>query len=200
MAKKSISKTKSTNTDITIGLAATVGETPVTTSGYMSLTDEPIVLDGKATFAPKVFDPNQIVTVKNGFQGRLVYKSKKTGERFVWDEFASEQDMELSELKSARSSAKKYFINNWFAFDDPEIIEYLGMTKYYKFALGIDEFDNLFEKSESEIRSTLSKLSVGQKKSIAYRAKQLIASGEIDSNRTIMTLEDCLGVELIERQ
>ena len=53
----------------------------------------------KKAMIPKEVDPNQYVTVRNGFQGRLVYKSKRTGERFVWDSFGAEQDMELSELK-----------------------------------------------------------------------------------------------------
>lgn len=150
-------------------------------------------------FTPKAFDPNQIVTVRNGFQGRLVYKSKKTGESFIWEEFGAEQDMELSELKSARSSSKKFFINNWFMIDDPEVIDYLGMGQYYKFALNIDEFDALFTKSAGEVRETVSKLSAGQKKSVAYRARQLIGRGEIDSNKVISTLEECLGIELVER-
>ena len=153
----------------------------------------------KKPMVPKAFDPNQIVTVYNGFQGKLVYRSKKTGERFVWNEFGAEQDMELSELKSARSSSKKYFINNWFMFDDPEIVDYLGMTQYYRFALKLDEFDKLFSKSVPEIEETIGRLSAGQKKSVAYRAKQLIANGGIDSNRVIAALERCLGVELVER-
>ena len=158
-----------------------------------------VAQEERKTFTPKAFNPDQIVTVRNGFQGRLVYRSRKTGERFVWDEFGAEQDMELSELKAARSSGKKYFINNWFMFDDPEIIAYLGMTQYYKFALKINDFDKLFEKSAGEIESTINKLSAGQRKSVAYRAKQLISDGTIDSNRVISTLEKCLGVELIER-
>lgn len=152
-----------------------------------------------AVFTQKAFDPNQIVTVRNGFQGKLVYKSKKTGEVFIWEEFGAEQDMELSELKSARSSSKKFFINNWFMIDDPEVIDYLGMGQYYKFALNIDEFDALFTKSAGEVRETVSKLSAGQKKSVAYRARQLIGRGEIDSNKVISTLEECLGIELVER-
>ena len=147
----------------------------------------------------KSFDPDQIITVRNGFQGRLVYKSKKTGEKYVWDDFGDEQDMEFSELKGARSSNKGYFINNWFMFDDPEVIDQLGMTQYYRFALAIDDFDALFEKTPSEISDVISKLSDGQKKSVAYRAKQLISTGEIDSNKVINTLEKHLGVELIER-
>lgn len=150
-------------------------------------------------FVTKAFDPNQIVTVRNGFQGRLVYRSPKTGERFVWDGFGDEQDMEVSELRSAKSSAKKYFINNWFMFDDPAIVDYLGMKQYYKFALSINDFDKLFDKPVDEIEAAIPRLSKGQKKSVIYRAKQLIDEGVIDSNRMISTLEKCLGVELVER-
>lgn len=155
--------------------------------------------EDKNPIIPKEIDPNQIVTVRNGFQGRLVYKSKRTGERYVWDAFGAEQDMELSELKNARNSNKKYFINNWLMFDEAWIVDYLGMRQYYKNAIPIQDFDKLFEKPASEIEKDISKLSEGQKKSIAYRAKQLIAEGGIDSNKTISTLEKCLGVDLIER-
>lgn len=156
-------------------------------------------VETKKPMIPKEIDANQYVTVRNGFQGRLVYKSKRTGERFVWDSFGAEQDMELSELKNAKNSNKKYFINNWFMFDEPWVVDYLGMGQYYRFAVSIQDFDKLFEKPAAEIGKIISKLSDGQKKSIAYRAKQLIAEGGIDSNRTIAALEKHLGTELIER-
>lgn len=153
----------------------------------------------KKPVVPKEIDPNQIITVHNGFQGRLVYKSKRTGERWSWESFGAEQDMELSELKNARNSNKKYFINNWFMFDEDWVIDYLGMRQYYKNSLNIQDFDQLFKKPVGEIEDIISKLSEGQRKSVAYRAKQLIAEEEIDSNRVINTLEKCLGVELVER-
>lgn len=153
----------------------------------------------KKPVVPKEIDPNQIITVRNGFQGRLVYKSKRTGERWSWESFGAEQDMELSELKNARNSNKKYFINNWFMFDEGWVIDYLGMRQYYKNSLNIQDFDQLFKKPVGEIEDIISKLSEGQRKSVAYRAKQLIAEEEIDSNRVINTLEKCLGVELVER-
>lgn len=153
----------------------------------------------KKPVVPKEIDPNQIITVRNGFQGRLVYKSKRTGERWSWESFGAEQDMELSELKNARNSNKKYFINNWFMFDEDWVIDYLGMRQYYKNSLNIQDFDQLFKKPVGEIEDIISKLSEGQRKSVAYRAKQLIAEEKIDSNRVINTLEKCLGVELVER-
>lgn len=155
--------------------------------------------EDKKPMIPKEIDPNQIITVRNGFQGRLVYKSKRTGERFVWDAFGSEQDMELSELKNAKNSNKRFFINNWFMFDEDWVVDYIGMRQYYKGAIPIQDFDKLFEKPAAEIEKVVSKLSGGQKKSIAYRAKQLIAEGGIDSNKTIAALEKCLGTDLIER-
>ena len=153
----------------------------------------------KVRMTPKGIDPNMIVTVRNGFQGTLVYISPKTGQTFIWDSFGAEQDMEISELRAARNSAKKFFEYNWFMFDEQWIIDYLGMARYYKNALPIDDFDSLFEKPADEVREIISKLSDGQKRSVGYRAKELIASGEIDSRKTVATLEECLGIELVVR-
>lgn len=156
---------------------------------------------GAKPIIPKEVDPNQTITVLNGYQGKLIYQSPRTKEKYRWDSFGDEQEMELRELRNAKSSAKKFFINNWFMFRDEDswIIDYLGLNQYYKNALNLKEFDKLFSKSASEIEKVVSKLSDGQKKSVAYRARQLILDGEIDSNKAINALEKSLGVELIER-
>lgn len=155
--------------------------------------DKPIV--------PKEIDLNQYITVINGFQGSLVFKNPKTGEIFRWAEFGDEQDIELRELKGIKSYAKNFFANNWFMFnrDDYWVIDYLGLSQYYKYAINLEEFDALFEKSAEEIKKTVSKLSAGQKKSVAYRARQLVSEDVIDSRKTIKSLEEALDVELIEK-
>ena len=139
------------------------------------------------------------MTVYNGFQGRLIYRSRKTGERFIWDEFGAEQDMELAELKSARSSSKKFFINNWFMFDEPWIVDYLGVRQYYRNAVPIDRFDDLFKMKAADLKRVLKEMSDGQKRSVAYRAKELIRDNEIDSLSVIHAIEEALNIELIER-
>ena len=144
-------------------------------------------------------DPNMYVTVRNGFNGKLVYKSKRTNEKFVWDGFGTEQDIELQELKSAKNSSKDFFVNNWFMIDDPEIIEYLGVQRYYAHSIKFDEFDDLFNKEPKELAKLLREIPEGQRKTVAYRARQLIAEGKIDSIKVINTLEKNLGIELIER-
>lgn len=153
----------------------------------------------RAPLISKEVNLRQIVTVRNGFQGRLVYQSRHSGETFVWDEFGAEQDMELGELRNAKSSSKNFFINNWFMFDEPWIVAYLGLEQYYRHAVRIEDFDRLFSLPAEEMAETIAALSDGQKRSVAYRAHVLIAEGAIDSNRTIAALERCLGVELVDR-
>jgi hypothetical protein len=148
---------------------------------------------------PKDVDPTDYVTVRNGFQGLLVYESSRTGEVFKWENFGDEQDMELRELKNAKNSSKKFFEQNWFMFDEDWIVEYLGVSRYYRNAIKIEDFDSLFQLKPDALRKRLEGTSEGQKRSIAYRARTLIADGKIDSLKVVETLEDCLGMQLIER-
>ena len=148
---------------------------------------------------PKEIDLGQYVTVKNGFHGRLIYQSPRTGEVFTWDRFGDEQDIELRELRNAKSSAKAFFINNWFMFDDQWVIDYLGLGQYYRHAVSIDGFDKIFGLPPAAIKKTIKEMSDGQRRSLAYRAIELIASGDIDSRKTIAALEEALGIDLIEK-
>jgi hypothetical protein len=155
----------------------------------------------ETNIVPKDIDDSQYITVVNGSQGKLVYVSPRTKEVFVWDGFGDEQEIELRELRNAKSSAKGFFLNNWFMFkeEDAWVIDYLGLHQFYASALPIGDFDGLFEKPIPEIKKIVSGLSDGQKKSVSYRATQLVTDGTIDSRKTIMALEEALGIELIEK-
>lgn len=177
--------------------AAAVAEETVAVQTEETKKEPPV----QKPIIPKDIDLSQHIVVKNGYQGRLVYKSARTHEKFVWPEFGSEQMIELLELRNAKNTWKSYFINNWFMFDEEYawVIDYLGIKQYYKNALNIEDFDSLFDKNADEIERIVSLLSVGQKKSVGYRARQLVAAEEIDSNKAIAALERALGIELIER-
>jgi hypothetical protein len=151
--------------------------------------------DSQVKKVPNEVDLNQYITVRNGFQGMLIYISKKTGEVFEWDEFGAEQEMELGELKNAKNSNKAFFINNWFMFDDPWVIDYLGVRQYYKNSVSVDDFDEIFNKDPDEIARIIRSAPEGQKHSIAYRAQQLIAENAIDSLKTIAVLKQQLGID-----
>lgn len=168
-------------------------ETVVSTDKVEVNESKPIV--------PKQVDIDQYVTVHNGHHGNLVYKSKRTGEVFIWDEYGDEQEMQIRELKDAKNSSKKFFINNWFVFDEETqwVIDYLGMRNFYKNSIGLGKFDELFEKSPEEIKAEINQMTKGQKDAVSHRAHQLICDGTIDSRKCISALEESLGVELIEK-
>jgi hypothetical protein len=168
--------------------------------------EAPHVLEAPEKEAPKQaykvrkqLDPHTIVTVKNGFPGMLIYESSKTGEMFRWESLGDEQDMELQELKNARNASKAFYVNNWFRIDDPEILDYLGVAEYYKNALNLIDDETLRALKPEDIRSTVMKMSDGQKLALKYRVKQMIENGDIDSMKMITAFEEALGVELIER-
>lgn len=194
MANKTTSKAKGTTAKTSTSQKARV-DAPATKP---EIIEKPIEAVKPVV---KEIDPTQYVTVLNGYQGKLTYKSKKTGELFKWNEFGSEQEMELRELRNAKNTYKKYFEKNWFMFSDEFawVIDYLGVGQYYKNAISIDEFDTIFQKTPDELKKIIEGLSDGQKKAVAFRAKTLIADEVIDSNKVIRTLEEILGVELIER-
>lgn len=161
-----------------------------------------VLNEDKKNITAKDIDMSQYITVRNGFQGKLVYISKRTGETFEWDKFGDEQELELRELKTAKNNYNKaFFINNWFMFNEEDswVLDYLGVGRYYKNAINIDDFDGIFTLSPSALKERINGLSQGQKKSVEYRARVLIAEHQIDSLSVISALEEALNVELIEK-
>lgn len=163
--------------------------------------EEEVVTEPKVEYVPvkkQEVDMNQTITVRNGFHGILVYKSRRTGEEYVWNEFGDEQDMELSELKNAKDTKKKFFEANWFVFDDEFdwVLDFLKVRHFYKNAMPIDDYDEFFKKSADEIIEIINGMSDGQKKSLAYRAKEMIEQDEIDSISVIKALEEGLGIKI----
>jgi len=156
----------------------------------------------QATEPPKperTFSPNEYISVRNGFNGRLVYRSSATGERYVWERFGDEIDMELQDLKRARSASRVFFEKNWFMFDDPDVISYLGVDRYYDGSLSYEEFEGLFTMTPDEIEERLKVIPEGQYNTLARYAREQIEDGKIDSIRVVELLERKLGVKLTDR-
>lgn len=165
-------------------------------------TEEPVAAqpEKKSTvIKPKKLDPDMYVTVRNGFPGLLVYKSSKTGEKFVFERFGDEHEIELHELKKAKNEDKAFFENNWFLIDDHDVIEYLGLNQYYKDAFSFDEFEALTTMTADEVQEKMRHISNGQKIAVARYARRLIADGRIDSLKVIAALEKGLGTQLTDK-
>lgn len=164
-------------------------------------TAAPEVQTAQEVYTAKEIDMHQYITVKNGFPGLLIFTSVRTGAAYRWNELGDEQDIELQELRNARNTSRKFFENNWFVFDEEYdwVIDFLGVRNYYDNIINQEGIDALFKKSPSEIEAELQTLTKGQKRTVAYRATEMIREKEIDSISVIEVLEKGLGINLIER-
>lgn len=157
--------------------------------------------NAQVSYTAKDVDMNQYITVRNGYPGQLVYTSKRTGEKFFWEHYGDEQDMQLMELRNARNTSKKFFDHNWFVFDEEYdwVIDFLGVRAFYNNIINLEGIDALFKKTPKQIEKELAALTNGQKRTVGYRAMEMIRDKEIDSLAVIDVLEKGLGVALIER-
>lgn len=152
--------------------------------------------------APEHIDPNELIPVRNGFHGTLVYIDSRTNEKFEWSQFGDIQEIELRQLRNAKNTNRFFFENNYFLFDDDYswVIDYLRVNKYYEHAISVEGYDELFTKTPKEIIAVIDEMSKGQKQSLLLCAQEKIQSGEIDSIKIVRALEEGLGVTLIEEK
>lgn len=143
------------------------------------------------------FDPHDYVEVVNGYPGQLVYRSKKTGEETIWDEYLDVQELELQELKNAKASAKTFFNAHWFIID-PDVQAWLGVTKQYENWRSDEEIVHMCKGDPSKIINYIDSLTGDQRDTFLSRLCKLISGGAIDSRNVIKALKEKLHFDLID--
>lgn len=142
-----------------------------------------------------------MVTVVCNTIGGATYISKKAAGYIVeWEDFGSEEYMELGELVAMRNTDRRFFEDNWITLEDTDeydamqLYEFLKVAKYYKNVFTSRNIDELFSYSKDKIIKTISTLSRGMKETIAVRAKQKLDDDTLDRN-IVETLESALGFQ-----
>jgi hypothetical protein len=143
-----------------------------------------------------------VVPVIGNTVGGEIYKSKKmVGYMVEWDEYGSEEFMELSELVAMRNTDRRFFTDNWIILEDTdeysafELYDFLKVTKFYENILTPANIDKLFNMDNEAIIKIISGMSKGMKSTIASKVQQKIVSGELDSTSKIDAFEDALNVK-----
>lgn len=141
--------------------------------------------------------PNDtLVECRNITMGKLTYKSyKQNGYKIVWNEPGDIEEIELGELMSMRNSQPKFFTKNWIGIEDPEILEYLGVAKYYKGVPDYDDFENIFLQPFEDMKVAVANLPQGIKRTLGIKAAEMINNGTIDSVKTVKYL--CEAFDLL---
>jgi hypothetical protein len=158
---------------------------------------KPVVKTTKTTRIPL----DTMITVVCNTIGGATYISKKASGYIVeWEDFGSEEYMELGELVAMRNTDRRFFEDNWIVLEDTDeydamqIYEFLKVAKYYTNVFTSRNIDELFSYSKDKIAKTISTLSRGMKETIAVRAKQKLDDNTLDKN-IVDTLESALGIQ-----
>ena len=144
------------------------------------------------------FDRNEMVTCKCMVKGGLIYKSKKNiGSDTTWDDYGSEEDLDIGEIMTIKASVPRFLTEPWFKImNNDDLVEYLGLTKMYNAILAVEDIDIVFSKKPEAIQKLLQEVPKGMKELIVDRAKQLIVEKNLYDLRVINTLEKELKVDL----
>lgn len=136
----------------------------------------------------------QVCCVSAVHPGSLIYQSKRMqGMSFEWYGFGDEQYIELAELQAMRNAYPAFFEQNWILIDDPEVIEFLHVERFYKYIHSVDDLYNLISCNPEQVKRIVPNLSRSLKTAIAYLAKGMIDEGTLDSSAMIRAIENTTG-------
>lgn len=142
---------------------------------------------------------DMLVECKNITMGRLIYISnRQLGYKIIWSEPGDVEDIELKELMSMRNSQPRFFTENWIGIEDPEILKYLGVEKYYEGVPSFEDYENILTLPFEEMKLAVSKLPKGVREHIGIKATDLINNGTIDSMKTIKYLCEAFDLTVDE--
>lgn len=146
----------------------------------------------------KKYDDHDLVLVKNGTSGELVYIAPRTGVTYIFDSFGDEQEIPFGELKATRmGNYATFFKRQWFLIDDQEVIKQLGIEKYYKDQLSYNELNEIFNLNKEDIVKRVKNISEYQRDTLGYLTVKKIKNNEINDLNVIRSLEDVLHTKLI---
>lgn len=165
--------------------------------------DKNIETTGAASAAPTrrsapTIPANEEILVYNGYYGMLTYKSRRNGNPLYFQSFGDSDYIQFGELQTMRSTQPAFFQNNWILIDDDDVLDALGVRKYYENSLRIGDFETVFNKTPKQLASILAKIPAAQKAVLFHLAADKVKSGEIDSKKKIETLEEAFGVSFEE--
>lgn len=139
---------------------------------------------------------NEEVVVKRviGGIGEVLYRDKKTGDEYVWNEEGDTEYMTVDVIKRMNSVSPLFLKAPWVRIDEEHpAIDVLGLRELYKNIDSIEDIDEFVKKSDSEILKIIKSLNQAYKDTLSTNISYKIASGELSDIHVIRRLEGLLG-------
>ncbi len=150
--------------------------------------------------------PTTLVPVMSNCHTPLIYNSRRQNGYVVeWDSYGVIEYMEVSELIAMRSSALRFYRDNWIVILDcddgenpytaEEIYNSIGVASFYKNAVTPENIDKLLSKSSAAIEAAMEKLSMGARRTVYEYVCEKKESGEFDSIERFNVIQKMAGID-----
>ncbi len=150
----------------------------------------------KVTKATLFQDRNRQVIVRSCVDGRVIYKSKRSGMTYKWLEKGAYEVLTVEELLNMESQSHKFLHSPWLMVDDEDIIEAFNLAELYDLVAKVEDIDSFINMTLDEQKQIYNKLPKASQNQVYNHICFKVDSGEIDSRAKIRELEDLVGREL----
>ena len=150
----------------------------------------------KVTKATLFQDRNRQVIVRSCVDGRVIYKSKRSGMTWKWLEKGAYEVLTVEEMLNMESQSHKFLHSPWLMVDDEDIIEAFNLAELYDLVAKVEDIDSFINMSLDEQKQIYNKLPKASQNQVYNHICFKVDSGEIDSRAKIRQLEELVGMEL----
>ena len=150
----------------------------------------------KATKASLYQDRTREIPVRSCINGRVIYKSKKTGVTYKWLEKGTYEILTIDELLNMESQSQNFLHSPWLMVDDEEVIEAFNLQELYDLVAKVEDIDSFITISLGEQKQIYNKLPKTLQNQVYNHIYNKVETGEIDSKSKIRELEELVQMEL----
>lgn len=140
---------------------------------------------------------DEMVEVRNVYNGKVVYSSPKTKMHYSWLEKGDIEVMSIEEILTMNTK-RKYLEEPWLAIDDERIIEGLGLEKAVNIIEKVEDTEALVEMDIQELEKLIDDLNRNQKLNLRDEVVIKIKANEIRDYATVVALKELLEIEDID--
>lgn len=142
---------------------------------------------------------DETITLINVTSGSVTYKSPKGGYPYIWSGYGDSDEVSIDDLLAM---PMKYLTSPWLmiADDYTDIIETLGLGKYYKFMNILDDIDDIESFDLEQLEEAVKVFSNSREfvNKVSTRVQEKIDNGELKDIYKMMKLEKILGKTLLK--
>lgn len=141
-------------------------------------------------------DLHELIEVRSVTHGGLVYISPKTNMKVLWEQLGDVEYMEFAELVTMKSAKPNFLNKPLLVVDDEDVIQKLGLTKLYEDMYNVDNIDEFFDLSVTDMSEQLKTMPEGIKTLVGDKASAKIKDETLYDLRKIKLIEEKANVDL----